>query len=155
MKTQHRLFFFLITWNVVGTQYVSNEWRNIEKVSPVTIRLLDYENSIQDHCCCCSVTQSPPILCDSMECSTPGLPVPQHLPKLAQVCVHCISDAIQPFQPLMPSFTILLLLHHKFSNLALLVAITYKCQEMSANLAAQNLLSWPPWSKHPHVQNGE
>ena len=131
-----------------------NEWRNIEKVSPVTIWLLDYQNSIQDHCCC-SVTQSPPILCNPMERSTPGLPDPQHLPKLAQVHVHCIGDAIQPYHPLMPSFTILLLLRHKFSNLGLLVAITYKCQGMSANLAAQNLLSWPPRSKQPHVQNGE
>ena len=39
-----------------------------------------------------------------MDCSTPGLPVPQHLPKLAKVYVHCIGDAIQPSHPLMPSF---------------------------------------------------
>jgi len=52
---------------------------------------------------CCSVTQSCPTLCDPMECSTPGLPVPHHLPKLAQVHVHCIGDAIQPSHPLMPS----------------------------------------------------
>ena len=143
------------TWNVAGARYMSNEWRNIEKVSPVTIRSLDYENSIQDHCGCFSVTQSPPILCDTMACSTPGLPVPQHLPKLTQVHVHRISDAIQPSHPLTPSFTILLLLSHKFSNLGLLVAITCKCQDMSANLAAQNPLSWPPRSKQPQVQNGE
>ena len=34
-------------------------------------------------------------LFDPMDCSTPGLSVP-HLPKCAQVHVHCISDAIQP-----------------------------------------------------------
>ena len=30
-------------------------------------------------CCCCSVTQSFPTLCNSMDCSMPGLPVPHHL----------------------------------------------------------------------------
>ena len=29
-----------------------------------------------------------------MDCSAPGLPVPHHLPKSAQVHVHCIGDAI-------------------------------------------------------------
>ena len=52
------------------------------------------------YCRCCSVTQSCPTLCDPTDCSTPGLTVPHHLPKFAQVHVHCISDAIQPSQPL-------------------------------------------------------
>ena len=38
-----------------------------------------------------------------MDCSRPGLPVPHHLLKFAQVHVHCISDANQLSQPLMPS----------------------------------------------------
>ena len=55
-------------------------------------------------CCCrCSVTQLCPTLCDPMNCSSPGLPVPHHLLEFAQVHVHCISDAIQPSHPLMPS----------------------------------------------------
>ena len=54
-------------------------------------------------CCCCSVTQSCPTLCNPMDYSTPGLPVPHHLLKFAQVHVHCISDAIQPSHPLMSS----------------------------------------------------
>ena len=41
--------------------------------------------------CCC---QSCHTVCDPMDYSTPGLPVPYHL--LAQVHVHCIGDAIQP-----------------------------------------------------------
>ena len=53
---------------------------------------------------CCSAAQLCSTLCDPMDCSMPGLPVPHHLPKLAQVHVHCISDAIQPSHPLMPSF---------------------------------------------------
>ena len=53
--------------------------------------------------CCCSVAQSFLTFCDPMDCSTPGLPVPHHLLKFAQVHVHCIGDAIQPSLPLMPS----------------------------------------------------
>ena len=34
-----------------------------------------------------------------INCSTPGLPVPHHLPKFAQFHVHCISDPIQPSHP--------------------------------------------------------
>ena len=35
--------------------------------------------------------QSCPTLCDPMDYSTPGSPVPHHLPKFAQVHVHCIG----------------------------------------------------------------
>ena len=35
--------------------------------------------------------------------STPGLPVPHHLPKFFQVQVHCIGDAIQPSHLLVSS----------------------------------------------------
>ena len=55
-------------------------------------------------CCCCSVAQSCLTLCDPMDCSMPGLPVPySYLLEFAQVHIHCIGDAIQPSQPLMPS----------------------------------------------------
>ena len=53
--------------------------------------------------CCRSVTQLCLTLGDPMDCSAPGFPVPHHLPKFAQVYVHCISDAIQPSHPLTPS----------------------------------------------------
>ena len=43
-----------------------------------------------------------------MDCSIPGLPVPHHLLKFAQVHVHYIGDAIQPSHPLMPSFPLAL-----------------------------------------------
>ena len=39
------------------------------------------------------VVQSPSR--DPMDCSTPGLPVPHHLLKFAQVHVHCTGDAFQ------------------------------------------------------------
>ena len=52
-------------------------------------------------------------LCDTMDCSTPGLPVPHHLLKFAQVHVHCISDAIQTSHPLEPSSSALNLSQHQ------------------------------------------
>ena len=66
------------------------------------------------YCCCCSVAQSCPTLCDSMDCSMPGLPVPHHLLEFAQVHVHCIGDPIQPSHPLMlPSPSALNLSQHQ------------------------------------------
>ena len=66
------------------------------------------------YCCCCSVAQSCPTLCDSMDCSMPGLPVPHHLLEFAQVHVHCIGDPIQPSHPLMlPSHSALNLSQHQ------------------------------------------
>ena len=43
-----------------------------------------------------SVAQSCPILCNSMDCSTPGFPVHHELPKLTQTHVYWVGDAIQP-----------------------------------------------------------
>ena len=45
-------------------------------------------------CCCCSVTQLCPTLCNPVDCSMPGLPVHHHLPELAQT--HRVGDGIQP-----------------------------------------------------------
>ena len=47
-----------------------------------------------------SVAQSCLTLCDSMDRSTPGLPVHYQLPEFNQTHVHWVSDAIQPFHPL-------------------------------------------------------
>ena len=48
-----------------------------------------------------SATQSCPTLCDSMDCSTPGLPVHHQLPEFTQMHVHWVGDAIQPSHTLM------------------------------------------------------
>ena len=50
--------------------------------------------------CCCSLAQLCLTLCNPMNCSTSGLPVPYHLPEFAQVHVHCIGNAIQLSHPL-------------------------------------------------------
>ena len=57
-----------------------------------------------DVCCCCSAVESCLTVCNPMDCSTPGLPAPHCLPEFAQVLVCWTSDAIQPSNPLPPSF---------------------------------------------------
>ena len=52
--------------------------------------------------CCSSAAQSCLTLCDPMDCSMPGFSVLSHLPVFAQIHVHWIGDAIQPFHPLSP-----------------------------------------------------
>ena len=56
------------------------------------------------------VTQLCPTLCDSVDCSMPGIPVHHQLPELAQTHVHWISDAIQPphllLSPSPPAFNL-------------------------------------------------
>ena len=52
---------------------------------------------------CCSAAKSYPTLCDSLDCSMPGFPVPHHLPDFAQDHVHWVGDATQPSHPLLSS----------------------------------------------------
>ena len=47
-----------------------------------------------------SVTQSCPALCNTMDYSTPGLPVRHQVPEFTQTHVHWVNDAIQPSHPL-------------------------------------------------------
>ena len=51
-----------------------------------------------------SVAQSCPTLCDSMNRSTPGLPVYHQHPESTQSHVHRVGDAIQPSHPLSSPF---------------------------------------------------
>ena len=50
-------------------------------------------------CCCCSVAKSCLILCDPMDCSMPGFPVPHYLPESAQTHVHCLYHSIPLSHP--------------------------------------------------------
>ena len=47
-----------------------------------------------------SVPQLCPILCDPMDCSTPGFPVYHQLPEFTHTHAHWVGDAIQPSHPL-------------------------------------------------------
>ena len=51
-------------------------------------------------------------LCNPMDYSTPGFPVPQPSPGVCPVHVHWVGDAIQPFHPLLPSSLALNLSQH-------------------------------------------
>ena len=66
-------------------------------------------NSVQFN----SVAQSCPTLCDPMNCSTPGLPVPHQLPEFTQTHVHRVGDAIQPSHPLTSPSPAFSLSHHQ------------------------------------------
>ena len=48
-----------------------------------------------------SVIQSCPTLCNPMNCSMPGLPVPHQLPEFTQTHVLWVGDTIQPSHPLL------------------------------------------------------
>ena len=51
----------------------------------------------------CSVAaKSCPVLCDPVDCSTPGFRVLHCLPEFAQTCVHSVSDTIQSSHSLPP-----------------------------------------------------
>ena len=47
-----------------------------------------------------SIAQSCLILCNPMDCSTPGFPIRHQLPELTQTHVHGVGDAIRPSHPL-------------------------------------------------------
>ena len=60
--------------------------------------------------CCCLVTKSCLILCDPMDCSTPGFPALHYLPEFAQTQVHWVerhptnSSSVIPFSSWPQSF---------------------------------------------------
>ena len=60
-----------------------------------------------------SVAQLCLLLCDLMDCSTPGLLIHHQLPEFAQTHVHCVDDAIQPSHPLLPLFSAIGLSQHQ------------------------------------------
>ena len=93
------------TTSMTGNKH-ADTWVNLKVGSvywvffkcPLTQWFLDFR--FHKTCCCCSVAKSCPTLCDPMDCSMPGVPVPHYLPELAQTHVHWVGDAIQPSHPL-------------------------------------------------------
>ena len=82
-------------------------------------------------CCCCSVTQSCQ-LCDLMDSSVPGVPVPHHLPEFVQVFMFTAS--VTPFS------------HHILWHLLLLLPlICPSIRDFSSELSV--CIRWPKyWS---------
>ena len=94
------------------------------------------------------VVQSPsPTLCNPMDCSLPGLPVPHHLPKFAQVHVHFFGDAIQPSHPLMPYFLLPLIFPSikDFSNdVSVCIRWPKYWSSTSASVLPVDIQGWSP-----------
>ena len=78
-----------------------------------------------------------------MDCSTPGLPAPHHLPKFSLVHVHCISDAIQASHPLTLSspFALNLSQIRDFSNESVVHIKWPKDWSFSFNISISNQYS--------------
>ena len=76
----HLCLFCCLTYKVIVTVFINSI----------------YMRSVQFS----SVAQSCLTLCDSMNCSTPGLPVHHQFPEFTETHVHRVSDASQPSQPL-------------------------------------------------------
>ena len=94
---------------------------------------------------CCSVTMSYPTLCDPMDCSTLGFPVPHHLPEFAQVHVHWIGEAIQPSHHLLPPFPCLQSSPASESfSMSWLFTSGSQSTGASASILPMNIQSWFP-----------
>ena len=70
---------------------MSIEPKGIYKFDVISIKIQMAFNSVAQLC---------PILCDPMDCSTPGLPIQHQLPEFTQTHVHWVGEAIQPSHPL-------------------------------------------------------
>ena len=91
-----------------------------------------------------SVPQSCLTLCDSMDCSTPGLPVHCQLPEFTQTHVHWVSDAIQPSHPLLsPSPLALNLSQHQ--GLFKWVSSLHQVAKVLEFQLQHQTFQWIPW----------
>ena len=84
---------------------LSGFWEPLEKKEFLIFNISVWPLIFSKGICCwfCSVSHLCPTLCDPMDCSIPGLPVPHRLLKFAPVHVRCIGDAIQLSHSLRPS----------------------------------------------------
>ena len=86
------LFISLVYYRFVPTHLLCDILANIHIVHFYMLYIQWYLIS--------SVAQSCLILCDPMDCSTPGFSVHCQLPELTQTHVHWVGNAIQPSHPL-------------------------------------------------------
>ena len=108
--------------------------QKLEDWSPVTCGLTSSPVQFS------SVAQSCQTLCDSTDCTMPGLPVYHQLPKFTQTHVHWVSDAIQPSHPMLsPSPPAINLSQHQ--DLFKWVGSSHqvaKCWSFSFNISPSN-----------------
>ena len=87
---------------MISTKFIDNISALLQKREKTTLNYSNYMFFF--HCCSLqfsSVIQSCLTLCDSMECSIPGLPIYHQLLELTQAHDHWVSDAIQPSHSLL------------------------------------------------------
>ena len=82
-----------------ATGKAKKEWAILNcMIMPAVTRLahcyLQEKHYLNETWSCCSITNSCLILCDPMDCSTPGSSVLHDLPEFTQIHVHWVSDAI-------------------------------------------------------------
>ena len=77
-------------------------WR--VKVTPPTLENYSNGHAFFSSVQFSSVAQQCLILCNPVDCGTPGLPVHHQLLELAQTHIQGVSDAMQPSHPLSPPF---------------------------------------------------
>ena len=88
--------FSLFTWNTRSSEsrFKFSHHSPYPKTFDATLSLLTFSFQFS------LVAQPCLTVCDSMNCSTPGLPVHHQLPEFTQTHVHWVGDAIQPSHPL-------------------------------------------------------
>ena len=88
----------------------------------------------------CIITKSCSTLCDPVDCSTPDFLVLHNFPEFDQMCIHCISDVIQPSHPLPLSspFAFNLSQHRVLSNELALCIRWPKCWSFSFSIRPSN-----------------
>ena len=90
-----------------------------------------------------SVAQSCLILCNPMDCSTPGFPVHQQLLELAQTHVHQVGDAIQISHPLpSPSLPAFSLCQHQVFSSESVLHIRWPSIGVSASASVPQMNVW-------------
>ena len=98
-----------------------------------------------------SVTQSCPTFCNPMNCSTPGLPVHHQLREFTQTHVHQVSDAIQPFHPLLspsppaPNPSQLTHVSQLFTSGGQSIGVSASASVLPMNTQDWSALGWTDW----------
>ena len=90
--------FFPTTAPPRPPSYTVSKWKS--KASLIPLYFFLKLSNIHLRLCSIQLSLSRVRLCDSMDCSTPGLPVHHQFPELAQTHVHRVGDAIQTPHPL-------------------------------------------------------
>ena len=142
MSSENKAFYFFIIY-FQSLSLLSF----LISLTKTSTSMLNRRNNRRYTCCCCSVTQVCLTLHNPMDCSMPGFPVLHHLPELAQIHVHWVSDAIQPSHPLPP----LLLLPSIFSSIgSFIISNLFASGGQSSGVSASssilpiNIQDWSP-----------